>query len=300
MKNDKSLNMNGMLLKKLAGKTAGAIPGVMNGDAESLHQLRVNLRRLRNALWLYKDVIPSKQLRRWDKNLRKVADRTSAGRDLDVLIDFLKGGKAHIRDKEQARYYDVMIAVLMKRRERIQASLVKAMPQKKFRSVLAEIKGCFKPKSFGGKQDPYRRAWKRIYKRTRDLLDYGVIAGSPEKTDDLHQMRIAAKHLRYTLEALHPLFDERMEQFVHEVLFFHRHLGAIHDYDVWLEEIRSLEDKLSGTQGCPREFWEGLRAGIRQQRAVTYNQFFKAWKRAEDSRVFEKLCEYVLAWTGGV
>ena len=40
------------------------------GIVEHLHQIRVNARRLRNALSIHKKIFPARQLQQWDKSIR--------------------------------------------------------------------------------------------------------------------------------------------------------------------------------------------------------------------------------------
>ena len=55
-------------------------------DPESLHQLRVGLRRLRTALSLYRDAIPSSRRKALNGKLRELVHEVGSARDWDVLI----------------------------------------------------------------------------------------------------------------------------------------------------------------------------------------------------------------------
>ena len=48
-------------------------------------------------------------------------------------------------------------------------------------------------------------------------------------------MRIAAKHLRYTLEVFRPLYGGAAAKFIAAAQQAQRRLGEIHDCNVWVE-----------------------------------------------------------------
>lgn len=57
------------------------------GDAESLHELRICARRLREALWIFRHTIPRSKRQRLRSDLRWLLRKTALTRDYDVLIE---------------------------------------------------------------------------------------------------------------------------------------------------------------------------------------------------------------------
>jgi hypothetical protein len=80
--------------------------------------------------------------------------------------------------------------------------------------------------------------------RLDELCAFMPKAADPGEATALHDMRIAAKRLRYILEITHPCFGPYAEAAVKVVKNLQELLGEIHDCDVQLPEVRSLLDEL--------------------------------------------------------
>jgi len=74
----------------------------------------------------------------------------------------------------------------------------------------------------------------RIIARTRleEMEVWGQYAHDPQRSDELHNLRIAAKRLRYTLEIFVDVLPEESSSVVEEVTQVQEELGALHDSDV--------------------------------------------------------------------
>ena len=80
--------------------------------------------------------------------------------------------------------------------------------------------------------------------RRQELFAFMPRAARPDQVEALHDMRIAAKRLRYILEIAHPCFGEYARSAVKPVKDLQDLLGEIHDCDVQGEEVRELLDRL--------------------------------------------------------
>lgn len=80
--------------------------------------------------------------------------------------------------------------------------------------------------------------------RREELFDFMPRAARPDQVEALHDMRIAAKRLRYILEIAHPCFGEYARTAVKSIKELQDLLGEIHDCDVQGEEVRELLDRL--------------------------------------------------------
>ncbi len=74
--------------------------------------------------------------------------------------------------------------------------------------------------------------------RVAEMFDFSYAVGDPEHLDDLHNMRIAAKRLCYTLEMFRVCLNEDGEALIDVVKEIQERIGAIHDADVLLEMAR--------------------------------------------------------------
>jgi hypothetical protein len=74
----------------------------------------------------------------------------------------------------------------------------------------------------------------RIIARTRleEMEEWGRYAHDSQRSDELHNLRIAAKRLRYTLEIFLDVLPVESSSVIEEVTQIQEELGALHDSDV--------------------------------------------------------------------
>ena len=75
------------MLRKYLSKYA------ISGDAEALHQIRINLRKTRSLLKIFTPVFDRKTACYFLLNLKKLAELTNQKRDIDVFCEFLQSQK---------------------------------------------------------------------------------------------------------------------------------------------------------------------------------------------------------------
>lgn len=73
--------------------------------------------------------------------------------------------------------------------------------------------------------------------RIAEFYAFAPVVGLPELSDPLHDLRIAAKRLRYTLELFRPQFGAAGERQIDRVKAIQEALGTLHDHDVRIELI---------------------------------------------------------------
>ena len=76
----------------------------------------------------------------------------------------------------------------------------------------------------------------RIIARTRleEMEEWGRYAHDPQRSNELHDLRIASKRLRYTLEIFADVLPEESASVIEEVTQIQEELGALHDSDVMI------------------------------------------------------------------
>jgi CHAD domain-containing protein len=207
------------------------------GDAESLHQMRVALRRLRTALGAFKRLLPRAVLEPQIAEIRWLARALGEARDWDVfgasiLEPALAGhprrhallamnraaARLGARARENARRAarSPRCARLLRSldtfaREEWTAQLAPAGRRARAAAVLPLAR------------DALERRWRRVRKRGRRLAHLDAAA--------LHRLRVAVKRLRYTALAFAPLFAARRT-------------GAI------LRDLEAMQDALGGLNDC--------------------------------------------------
>jgi hypothetical protein len=73
--------------------------------------------------------------------------------------------------------------------------------------------------------------------RIAEFYSYEPVVGHPELSEALHDLRIAAKRLRYTLELFRLQFGEAGNRQIDRVKSLQEALGALHDHDVRIDLI---------------------------------------------------------------
>ena len=145
----------------------------------------------------------------------------------------------------------------------------------------------------------YRRAHEVIAGHLRDLLAQGPFLAQPERIEEQHKMRIAAKHLRYSLEALSPIYPGRLKPFLRAAKHLQEILGEVHDCDVWISFLPCflLEEhqRTVGFFGVPKGF-ASLKPGIgallanrQARRRLVHQHALRYWRNIRQRRLWEAL-----------
>lgn len=83
--------------------------------------------------------------------------------------------------------------------------------------------------------------------RIAELWSWAEHMPHPERVQELHDMRIAAKRLRYCFEFFMPCFDAEFKDVLKRFKQLQDYLGEIHDCDVWVDYLRAqLRDAFRG------------------------------------------------------
>ena len=74
--------------------------------------------------------------------------------------------------------------------------------------------------------------------RLQDMYAYRQFVDNPDAVQELHNLRIATKRVRYTLEVFHKYLPESSGAFADELTQLQDELGALHDSEVMLALLR--------------------------------------------------------------
>jgi CHAD domain-containing protein len=133
--------------------------------------------------------------------------------------------------------------------------------------------------------------------RLDELCSFMPTAADPEEIVALHDMRIAAKRLRYILEVTGPCFGPYASGAVKLVKDLQDLLGEIHDCDVQLPEVAGFLEELMAADAAAagaspsdlakapnRRTYSGLVAlqvHLRARRRALFEQFLELWRDYE-------------------
>ena len=218
---------------------AGARTGA---DIEDVHRMRVATRRLRSAFRFFGDYMALPRQDEIVAGLRDLARRLGAVRDLDVLIERLEQEAA--AESADRPTIDAIIAALDQDRAVARDDLVAYLDgpgMATLRALVAD--GLTQPASGSpAKRDrPVRIAGPRLLaRRAARVLADGADLLAPT-SEELHDLRIRLKRLRYAAEFLLPYTQgSRLKPLIRTTTRLQDVLGELHDGDVMLDMLRSL------------------------------------------------------------
>jgi len=231
-------------LRQMQDNEVGVAQGI---DPESIHQMRVGMRRLRSALRLFAPWIPFPPA--LQQELAWLGGELGAARDADVLADstLLKVIEACPQETDLLPLRQLASTIAGKKRQkaaeavasvrcsRLMLSLVGWLQALRWHETLEEA-------ALGALAEPLeKRAAQILDLRHEKLIKSGkrLAHGTPEER---HQVRIAAKKARYAMEffqSLHPA--GRVKRYV-------RRLAALQDALGWLNDAAVADRLLRGIQ----------------------------------------------------
>jgi CHAD domain-containing protein len=213
-------------------------------DTGGVHDMRVASRRLRSALHDFRPYLRRKVRQR---RLREMARTLGDVRDEDVAIKALDKLHAEVSE-EIANGIARIIDERNWRRERAREALEVAIGEGRILRLQGKLMHRFEratrmeesldADANGNAPLSFRRAGEEIiHKRLEELYSLGESLYQPFAIRRLHEMRIAAKQLRYAMELFAPCWGESLTSFSTEVTRMQDSLGDLHDCDVWIEDL---------------------------------------------------------------
>ena len=281
------------------------IEGVRLGeDIEAVHDMRVGSRRLVAAMKVFAACFPGHAYQLLAREARMVTRRLGAVRDLDVLLDHYVRLRVEAPPEEQLGI-DYFLAVHRRERERARRPLLAALRKiqedhlaDRLRRFLQDESDAYRvglhaPVGAAAAVDPagsFRRAATPILEdRLHILYRFERYVEDPEETVQLHEMRIAAKWLRYTMELFAPAYANALKGQINAVKQIQELLGDLHDSDVRLEILGGMLESPPDFRGLealgillPDPVIAGLALLlVREQRTRRrcYEAFRKEWRK---------------------
>jgi CHAD domain-containing protein len=214
-------------------------------EIEFVHRMRVASRRLRTALAIFEETLPAKKSRNWGKRIKRVTKGLGEARDTDVQIDFVRRLASRLAGGPEEEGIDRLLLRLKQAREAIQPEVLSALDKLNKSGVLNKMEREMRRIAEEGRKDRpngsrltlLEKASHNINPRLVEFLSYEHHLGGEEPAAELHDMRIAAKRLRYTMEMFAPLYGESFGEFIKAVRKAQTLLGDLHDCNVWLERL---------------------------------------------------------------
>lgn len=249
--------------------------------AEQVHKLRVASRRLQAVLESLPEAFPEaprKRLRKLAQEIRRAGERS---RTLEVRRTFLEELLPKVT-LEEAAAVERLCDRAVQQRKKSHKKLLREVPRltkrlmRAGRNLLAEMN---LPCGHSQEAPTFVEAGSLALSRQLDAL-WQQSARDHESPESMHQLRLAGKRLRYTLELFVPVLNRSFhDDFLPQLEHIQELLGNYHDaveghaqmrreYKKWKRRIRNRHEK---ADCCGSISWEGFRSGL-DAIALAYEQ----------------------------
>jgi len=255
--------------------------GVAGGeDVESLHQMRVGLRRLRSALSLFKARLQLPDSLQAD--LDWLVGTLGAARDWDVLAgDTL----AQCDGEIDADVLAPLMAAVREQAHAAHAQAAGALAAPRYTQLMLGLQRWLLEPGSGKLNQPLRRfATQALRQRQRRLLKRGklLLRGTP---DQRHQARIAAKKARYASEFFASLFSAgKVDAYIRRLSKLQDVLGVLNDLQVADGLLQTLAGRQPAVQ-AQAAFVRGFLAARAHERLADARNLQRAWRRFRAARL---------------
>jgi CHAD domain-containing protein len=214
------------------------VPGVIAGeDPEEVHAMRVAARRMRAAWRVFGDGFEREERGRYRGELRDVGARLGAVRDLDVLIEIVVAyGKQ--RSARQRAGLEPLLSAWRAEREARRVDLVTELESERFARFIVDYSEFVETPGLAALPvAPHTPGLLRhrmpatIWGAYQAVWAFDGDLGAADLAT-LHELRIAAKWLRYTLEFVREPLEPGATALIRPVVALQDHLGDQHDRHV--------------------------------------------------------------------
>ncbi len=229
-------------LARMLAREAGTRDGHV---AQDLHAMRVATRRQRAAWRVFGASFRVKRTKRYRNGLREIAARLGAVRDLDVLLEAADVYRADLPVTEQ-RALEPLLAGWRSHREDARVLLIRELDSDGYRRWVDDYRDFVRTEGAGvlpvGPTQPHRvrdTAASQIWTAYEQVRGYEAVLRWAD-VETLHELRIAGKWLRYTLEFVREALGEEATALIARVTALQDHLGLMNDADVSASMARSF------------------------------------------------------------
>ena len=255
------------------------IPEARSGESKkAIHDLRVAVKRFREAFRLFRPVLKKKTFRKHREWIEDLNDALGEVRDRDVALSRLRKLTAGLAEPPRS------VAALIERleSERLAAlealdAFLKRLHLESVPAQLAErIDEIGREEASG--QSTYEFARACVLERLIDVRKRWAAAWRQATPESMHRLRIGNKRLRYAIEPFSRMLGTEVRRLYRSASRYHDLLGDLHDADSMLV---MLETSMAGASRPERRAWESLSVKIVRRRRVALRRVLALADRLE-------------------
>lgn len=218
-------------LRDAEADVSAAVPRVVRAaDDEAIHDLRVAIRRLRTLLKMSRKLFGRWQVDVVRRAFADVMRATGDLRDEEVLEETLE------RASEQPAFGQ-WVSARKAREEKLRRAVVTRLERGELDRARVLLKALLVFPVKPERDVDLARFARRTVERARRAVE-GRRDVSVDDADGLHDLRIAYKELRYSIELLADALPIDARAMLEPATVFQKRLGELHDVDVALDVVR--------------------------------------------------------------
>jgi CHAD domain-containing protein len=242
------------------------VPEARSGDSnKGIHDLRVAVKRFREAFRLFRPVLRKKTFRRHREWIEDLNDALGEVRDRDVALAELRKLTAGLA--EPPRSVADLVARLESERLASVAALAAMLDRLQLEGVPAQLAAriqSIEQEAVSGRPT-HEFARERVRERLLDVRARWAAARREATPESLHRARIGNKRLRYAIEPFSRMLGKEVRRLYRSASRFHDVLGDLHDAD---SMAVMLETAMAGASRAERRAWESLSVKVIRGRRV--------------------------------
>lgn len=254
-------------------------------DTEFVHQYRVNIRKTRSLISLFKKTLATERYEQLKNELKTLGSRTNDLRDLDVFLLDEAAYREMLPENLQAGLTPIFSRI-KRRRTMAWKKTVAALQSTDYQNevgLLFELLDAEPDWSSKQAQLPIKQlVCKKVLAQYRKICTAGALIDGRTADEAVHDLRIECKKLRYLLELFTELFSrKKIKRLIRHLKGLQNNLGQFNDYSV-------QQEFLHGVGRSSRTISAEQLASINGLIAVLYNKQLN-----ERSQVEENIAKFI-------
>jgi CHAD domain-containing protein len=255
-------------------------------DPEGVHSMRVASRRLRSAATDFMPYLNKQSFNSILKHIRSIADALGEVRDQDVAILALEKLASEVPPEITSTVH-VLIEARKKVRHTARRELKKTLVKDRLKQLRDELESVLEKASRSTQHSRSGLTYldvarSVIAERLNELETLSDSLYKPLDVEALHEMRIAAKRLRYAIELFDECWNVPLGPFAKQASRLQSALGKVHDCDVWIESLgKEAADLKSLQHRKRREGLVWLFSHFMELRNTHFREAFTQWTEWE-------------------
>jgi CHAD domain-containing protein len=292
-----------LLLSSLSVMKANEEGVKKNIDTEFLHDFRVAMRRSRSLLRQLNGVFSPEDTERFLRGFSELGKRSNSLRDCDVYL-LRKDAYFRCLPAFLQPHLDRFFIELETSRKRFHRQFCRYLDSEDYRDFYDSLSGFLAshelpdPEKAPEARLPtidvasrgIRKAWKKVVRR-------GRLACSETTDEELHELRISCKKLRYLLEFFSSVYPhDTITPVVRMLRELQENLGTFVDYSVQVSFLQERLDSIEATEGS--HLFAASIGGLiailgmkKEETRAAFHKAFRSFDQEETRQQFRKLLE---------